>query len=91
METNRNKGDLTMTTKATKWGNSVGVRIPHRIAQEYGVHDGTEIRIETDGKNGIILKPIVEKDPTLEELLEGITEENRHEEYFKRPMGRELL
>ncbi|WP_244853006.1 AbrB/MazE/SpoVT family DNA-binding domain-containing protein [Bacillus sp. J14TS2] len=91
MKANSHKGDLRMTTKATKWGNSVGVRIPHRIAQKYNVHDGTEIQIEADGENGIILKPIVEKDPTLEELLDRITDENRHEEYFKRPMGRELL
>ncbi|WP_255376727.1 hypothetical protein [Oceanobacillus sp. Castelsardo] len=30
-------------------------------------------------------------EPTLEELLAKCTDESRHEEYFSRPMGKELL
>lgn len=76
MRTNKNKEVLSMTTTAQKWGNSLGVRIPQRIAKKYGVVNGSEIKV-TEGEHGIILKPLTTK-PTLDELLAQITDENRH-------------
>lgn len=89
MESNQGKEAVQLTTTAQKWGNSIGVRIPQKIAQKYGVENGSEIRV-IESSEGIILKP-VDADPTLEELLAQVTDENRHEEYFSKPMGRELL
>lgn len=89
MDKNNIKGAITMTTKARKWGNSIGVRIPFRIAEKYGIVNGSTVEIE-EKENGILFKP-TEKDLSLEELLAQVTDENRHEEYFSKPMGRELL
>lgn len=90
MKLNSGKGDLKMTTKTQKWGNSIGVRIPFRVAEKYGLSNGSPIEIE-EREDGIFVKPI-EKTPNLEELLSQVTDENRHEEIdFGRPTGRELL
>ncbi|ASK62254.1 AbrB/MazE/SpoVT family DNA-binding domain-containing protein [Virgibacillus phasianinus] len=90
MKTNKRKGVFSMTTKVQKWGNSLGVRIPQRVAERFDIENGSELELSVDEK-GIILKPVVE-DPTLEELLDQITEDNRHEEIdFGKSEGNELL
>lgn len=78
-----------MTTVAQKWGNSVGVRIPQRLAKKYGVVNGSQIKIEDDG-DGIKITPI-NNDPTLEELLSLCKPDNRHEEIDFGIVGRELI
>lgn len=90
MVTNNNKGVFHMTTTAQKWGGSIGVRIPQKIAQKYGVVNGAKVKVTEDGEN-IILKPVKGK-PTLEELIAKCTPENAHEEIdFGGPVGRELI
>lgn len=86
-----NQGEvLHMNATVQKWGNSLGVRIPQRIAKQFDVVNGSKVEIMVT-EQGIILKP-VDNDPTLEELLARITPENRHEEIdFGGPVGRELL
>lgn len=67
-----------MTATVQKWGNSIGVRIPRKIAKQFDVVNGSKLEvIATD--QGIILKP-VDNDPTLEELLAKVTPENKHDE-----------
>lgn len=89
MYSNNEKGVFHMTTTAKMWGNSLGVRIPQKVAQKFDVVNGSQIEIiETD--EGIVLKP-VDKRPTLDELLAQCTPDKRHEEFFSTPMGRELL
>lgn len=66
-----------MTTKAQKWGNSIGVRIPFK-AEKYGLVSGSTVALEQK-ENGIYIKPINQV-PTLEELMAGVTESNEHEE-----------
>jgi antitoxin MazE len=91
MMTRNKEGVLHMTATVRKWGNSLGVRIPQKIARKFDVVDGSEVEIIAT-EQGIILKPVVNDDPTLEELLARITPENRHEEIdFGGPVGRELL
>lgn len=79
------------TVTAQKWGNSLGIRIPKEAADLIGIHQGSEMELQVIG-NEIKLKP---KKPlkkyTLEELLEQITPENRHEEIDLGTEGRELL
>ncbi|MFD1064751.1 AbrB/MazE/SpoVT family DNA-binding domain-containing protein [Oceanobacillus locisalsi] len=79
-----------MSTTAQKWGGSIGVRIPQKIAKKHGVENGTQINITEDG-NKIILEPIKNK-PTLEDLIQHCSPENSHEEIdFGGPAGRELF
>lgn len=83
------EGVLSMTTTAQKWGNSIGVRIPQKIAQKFGVVNGSQIEMFAS-EDGIVLKP-VNKKPTLDELLSQITDDNRHEFIDFGRKGNELI
>ncbi|HLR67231.1 MAG TPA: AbrB/MazE/SpoVT family DNA-binding domain-containing protein [Virgibacillus sp.] len=90
MNINKQKRVLNMTATVQKWGNSLGVRIPQKIAKQFDVVNGSKLEvIATD--QGIMLKP-VDNDSTLEELLAKVTPENKHDEInFGGPTGRELF
>lgn len=71
-----------------KWGNSVGVRIPHTILNELNlnIEHPVDMRIE-NGK--IIIEPVQDEYP-LDQLLAGITPDNLHEEVaVGDPVGKE--
>ena len=89
MRTNKNKEVFSVTTTVQKWGNSLGIRIPKRIAENLDIVNGSELELK-ESKDGLVLKPI-RKDPTLEELMAGITKENQHEEIdWGNPEGNEV-
>ena len=68
-----------MTSTVTKWGNSLAVRIPQNLARELLVEEGTEVELSViDGV--LVVKPTVQKQYTLDELVSGITPENIHPE-----------
>lgn len=87
--TDEKKERFFMTTKVQRWGNSLGVRIPKKLTEKYGLINGSQVKIMEDGQ-GIILKP-VEDEFTLDELLAQCTGENPHDEFFAEPMGREEI
>ena len=56
-----------MSTTIRKWGNSLGVRIPKKVAEKVGFENGSEIEfVVIDGK--IIMKT-ADPEPTLEDLF----------------------
>ena len=59
---------MSKTTRISKWGSSLAVRIPKAIAEEWGVEDGTTVEMSRDAK-GLHLR---KRKYTLEELLEGM-------------------
>lgn len=67
-----------MTTRVQKWGNSLAVRIPSHIAEEMGIHQGSEIDMRVE--DHVIKLVPKKKKPTLQELLAKVTPENRHDE-----------
>ena len=68
-----------MQTKIQKWGNSLALRIPKAFAQEAHVAYGTLVDLSVDdGK--IIIDPNTEKEYQLDDLLKGVTTQNRHRE-----------
>mgnify|MGYP005858885511 CR=1 FL=1 len=77
-----------MRVKAQRWGNSLAVRIPKVIADEAGIREQDEMEVDVEG--GVIrLRPCV-SEPSLDELLAGVTAENLHGVVdFGRPEGRE--
>ncbi|GGN55696.1 multidrug transporter MatE [Oceanobacillus indicireducens] len=79
-----------MPATVQKWGNSLGIRIPKKVAEELGIVNGSQMEIIV--KEGqIILKP-AKIELTLEELMVQITRENQHEEIdFGKQEGNELL
>lgn len=68
-----------MTTKVQKWGNSLAVRLPKDMARALSFKAGTPVSVKQE-RRGIMIVPKSEQEPTLEELVEQITPENRHEE-----------
>ncbi len=80
-----------MITKAAKWGNSIGVRIPRDLAKKAGIDVDSAVEIE-EADGGVIIKPVETKEYSLRELVKGITPRNRHAEIdFGRPVGREII
>jgi len=68
-----------MTTRIQKWGNSLALRIPSALAREIGLEQGASVEVSLR-KGKIVLEPVEEPHLTLEQLLEGVTEQNlRHE------------
>lgn len=77
-----------MTIKIARWGNSLGIRIPKQIAEQAQLNEGDEIEISRE-KNKLILTP-QRKKYTLEELLDGMTDEHLHSEVdWGKSMGTE--
>lgn len=78
-----------MVTKVQKWGNSLAVRIPRALARELNAEPGCEVSMEVrDGE--LVITPVKEPRYTLEELVAGITPENRHGEIDTGPsVGKE--
>jgi antitoxin MazE len=73
-----------------KWGNSAAVRLPAAALEQAGLHidDAVEVR-EEDGR--IVIEPVKSAHVNLDELIAGITDENRHEEVdWGPPQGREF-
>ncbi len=67
-----------MRVRIQKWGNSLALRIPRAFAKEAHLEPNSEVEVSlVEGK--LILVP-VEPEPTLDDLLAGITEENIHRE-----------
>lgn len=80
-----------MKTKIQKWGNSLAVRVPKGIAEQAGVksNDVVDMNVE-DGR--IVLLPQVVREYNLDDLLNGITDENLHSGIDSGdPVGWELL
>lgn len=71
-----------------KWGNSLAVRIPHGIAQDADLAEGTEVEVTLDGAQVVITR--VAPGVTLAALLSAITPGNLHGEVATgAPQGRE--
>jgi antitoxin MazE len=69
-----------MKTRIQKWGNSLALRIPKSFALETGLDQDALVDVAlVDGK--LIVTPLQSSSFSLEQLLAGITDENRHTEY----------
>ena len=79
-----------MQTKIKKWGNSLALRIPKLFALDANLKINKMVDISID-KGIIIITPIGEKEYSLKKLLEGVTENNLHEEFDTgAPVGKEI-
>jgi antitoxin MazE len=82
-----------MKVQFLKWGNSLALRVPKVFAQEIGASAGKAASMEVlDGKLVVELaKPRRRRRRyTLEQLVSGITPENRHSELeWGRPVDNE--
>jgi antitoxin MazE len=63
-----------MQTNVQKWGNSLGVRIPSRIAKQLHLTDGSPVNMDIEDGRLIIQSPKY----SLDTMLDAITHENQH-------------
>jgi antitoxin MazE len=81
-----------METLVSRWGNSLGLRIPKALAAEAGLSPGDAVRIDRTPEGLMIMKVQPRPKVSLSELLARVTEDNRHEAVdWGDPVGRELL
>jgi antitoxin MazE len=77
-----------------KWGNSLALRVPKAFADEIGASDGKVAEMTVN--NGKLVIEISQSQRrkrryTLDELVAGITPDNRHEEIdWGTPVGKEV-
>ena len=67
-----------MQVQISKWGNSLALRIPRKIAAAMGVEDGSMAELSLRGDQ-LIVKPSG-PEYRLDDLLAGITRDNLHGE-----------
>ncbi len=80
-----------MKVQVQKWGNSLALRIPKSYTVETKIENGSTVEI-TVQKGAIVVKPVIQENLTLDEMLANITEENLHTEIdFGKSEGRESL
>jgi antitoxin MazE len=76
--------------QVSRWGNSLGLRIPRDIAKQTGLREGTRVEIEAEGDR-IVIAPARPR-YVLSELLEGVTPEAMREAFDWGPdKGREIV
>ena len=68
-----------MITRIRRWGTSLALRIPKALAREAGLQEGALVEVSARRRK-VILAPTEGPPLTLDQLLEGVTEENRHHE-----------
>ncbi|MEQ9641865.1 MAG: AbrB/MazE/SpoVT family DNA-binding domain-containing protein [Alphaproteobacteria bacterium] len=77
----------------TRWGNSLGVRIPKDLARQLGIAEGAVVEVTAEDDRLIL--QLAKPTYRLEELLEGVTPEAMHEaldwEDWNDDLGREQV
>lgn len=68
-----------MRTKIVRWGNSLGLRIPKSFAEEVKVREGSTVDLGLE-RGRLVVRGIEGEQPTLDELLAEVTEDNLHGE-----------
>jgi antitoxin MazE len=69
----------TIGTAVAKWGNAPAIRIPKSVMQKANLHEGDAIDFEVE-RPGVIIVRAARGQRTLEDLVGGITAQNRHQE-----------
>ena len=79
---------MRASTQITRWGNSLGLRLPKSVAQEVRIVEGDTVELSVrDGE--IIVRP-ARPSYSLAELVDKITPANRHgETEWGEPEGHE--
>ena len=82
-----------MDMTISKWGNSLGIRIPKSVAEQVQLENGTEVEFETtDGVLTIRPRRTRRRKYKLAELLAKMKPSQRHGEWGKgAPRGREVI
>jgi len=85
------------TSEIKSWGNSLGIRIPKKIANSLNLEDGSSIKLSVKG-NKIIIESSdnkfkkISKDMDLLKLTSKINKKNQHNsrDFVDKPAGKEV-
>jgi antitoxin MazE len=73
-----------MQVRIEQWSQSLALRIPAQLATQ--VHFEADSLVELEFSNGsLVVSPVSRTKVTLDQLLAGVTDENRHEEVTTGP------
>jgi antitoxin MazE len=81
---------MPVQLKVTKWGNSLGLRVPKDVAARAGLVEGARVDIEGYEDGRIVVTPSRRRF-TIEELVEGMTPERSEFMEDDWPIGEELI
>jgi antitoxin MazE len=76
--------------RIAKWGNSLGLRVPHDIAARLGLTEGARVDVEASD-DGRIIVTRSRRRFTLDELLAGMTADREHVLEDDDPTGEERI
>ena len=83
-----------MSTKVTKWGNSLALRLPQELAKKYRFRSGGKVSF-TETRKGVLLTAVVEasarKLPTLREALANFVPEMTEQVNWENDVGKEVI
>jgi antitoxin MazE len=69
-----------MQTRVARWGNSLALRIPKKLATSHQIFEDSRVEI-VEREDGLLLRPNGREKYDLEGLLAGVTRENLHGEF----------
>ena len=69
---------MPTTTQLSKWGNSLGLRLPKSVAREVQLNAGDTVQVSVD-EGTIVIRPTRPR-YSLDDLVRRITPKNRHDE-----------
>jgi antitoxin MazE len=76
-------------TRVARWGNSVALRLPKRLADRLGLDEGRLVELTVEVGRLVVQAWRIE--PRSGDLLAGITPENLPQSFDDRPVGAEAL
>ncbi len=78
-----------MRSNVSKWGNSLALRLPARMAEDAGLEEGSAVDISIEAES-LVVRPARPK-YRLDELLAEFRSEHRHGETdWGAPAGKEI-
>jgi antitoxin MazE len=81
---------MATQVQISKWGNSLGLRVPRDVAARAGITEGSRVDIEASDDGRIIITRSRRRF-TLEELLAGMTPDREHVLEDDPPHGEEII
>jgi antitoxin MazE len=82
---------IEKTSKVSRWGNSLGLRIPQEGVDQLRLKDGETVKIQIKGDSITIKRTKPRKRWTEAELLKGVTPDMCGPELIKGRIGKEIL
>jgi antitoxin MazE len=81
---------MPVQLRLTKWGNSLGLRVPRDVAARAGLAEGARVDVEGFEDGRIVVTPSRRRF-TIEELVVGMTPEQSEFMEGDWPVGDELI